>query len=357
MPEPSYYLILDGKTRTGPFTEELVRTMVAGGTASLETPIWCDGLDDWKTIGELETFGPGLAPPPFDPGAFGNRVKEPAPHDARNTNNTSSAEEVKPHSIADGDEKKEAVVRQSRLDEALRKQTVAAEALLDVTRQIAEFEAAPRDGSISDEMAVQRLEQEKVGLARAEADAAQEAEALATAVGIEAVLAVPVAAPPIASTATTRRGLGPPLDEDIQELDVNTPRKSPSGKVLAAGVLSFFWAAGALLVVLIQILVSLDSWYDGGTRNVLLVAAGWNALIAAVYVAVGVLVLKRKHAGYSWGLGSNVLNFVVTLGEVCFGAGSLFLLLVPIEIAIVVLLYLSRKEFVAPVQTWDIDDD
>ena len=45
----------DGSSR-GPFAEEQIEKLIAGGSTTLETFVWRDGMADWKTIRDVEAF-------------------------------------------------------------------------------------------------------------------------------------------------------------------------------------------------------------------------------------------------------------------------------------------------------------
>ncbi len=61
--EKKYYIYDDGEGQKGPFTiEELKRLDV-----KRDTPVWFEGLDDWKLMGDIEELGDlfKVKPPPY----------------------------------------------------------------------------------------------------------------------------------------------------------------------------------------------------------------------------------------------------------------------------------------------------
>ena len=45
----------NGNSR-GPFSEAQIEKLIAGGSTTLNTFVWRDGMADWKTIRDVETF-------------------------------------------------------------------------------------------------------------------------------------------------------------------------------------------------------------------------------------------------------------------------------------------------------------
>jgi len=58
----NYMLARDGQ-QMGQFTEEQIRTGLGNGTYRLTDFAWCDGMTDWKVLGELFPQRSGGAPP------------------------------------------------------------------------------------------------------------------------------------------------------------------------------------------------------------------------------------------------------------------------------------------------------
>ena len=54
---PAVWYVLLGKERVGPLSEGGLRVLVQGGLALPETPVWCDGMEAWGTVGEVESQG------------------------------------------------------------------------------------------------------------------------------------------------------------------------------------------------------------------------------------------------------------------------------------------------------------
>jgi hypothetical protein len=60
-----YVAMIDGKQH-GPYSDDRLRELVAGGTVEAETPVWCDGMSDWTKAAEIPGLVPqSLRPPPL----------------------------------------------------------------------------------------------------------------------------------------------------------------------------------------------------------------------------------------------------------------------------------------------------
>ena len=68
-------------------------------------------------------------------------------------------------------------------------------------------------------------------------------------------------------------------------------------------------------------------------------------MIAGLYIVIGILLLRMVPAGRSWGLWSNVVNVALAVIYAVEWGATVFLFLLPIEIAIIICLALSSGEF------------
>ncbi|OZC03923.1 SPFH domain-containing protein [Rubricoccus marinus] len=62
---PSFHVSKDGQT-AGPFTMDQLKAQAASGELTRESHVWREGMDGWKTAGEVEAMQPvfGAVPPP-----------------------------------------------------------------------------------------------------------------------------------------------------------------------------------------------------------------------------------------------------------------------------------------------------
>jgi hypothetical protein len=72
--------------------------------------------------------------------------------------------------------------------------------------------------------------------------------------------------------------------------------------------------------------------------------AGYNLVITIASIFIGIAIWKLQSWSYSWGVNTGILNIVLYLIQAINGAVILFIF-VPIEIAIIVLLFCNREYF------------
>jgi hypothetical protein len=107
-------------------------------------------------------------------------------------------------------------------------------------------------------------------------------------------ISAPIASPALTVTGTTVAGPG-----DVVTLAATIPPAMRRNAVIAA-VLSFTWAG----LVLLMSVVAIAAGYPVGI---------WNALIAVLYIAIGVGLLRPGKKAYLWAVGSNCLNLVFSV--------------------------------------------
>lgn len=101
--------------------------------------------------------------------------------------------------------------------------------------------------------------------------------------------------------------------------------------ITTAAILSFVWAVLMTLVAMVQI-----------AENVALLAL-WNLMIGALYVLIGVGLLRLRPEAYNWALWTNVINSVVFVIQIAAGGAALLGLLLILQIVIAMLLVLDRR--------------
>jgi hypothetical protein len=63
MAERQWYTAIDGK-QEGPFSDERLRALIAAGSVRADTLVWCDGMSNWATVGEIPGLMSGAHMPP-----------------------------------------------------------------------------------------------------------------------------------------------------------------------------------------------------------------------------------------------------------------------------------------------------
>lgn len=76
-----YHLVLDGETRSGPYSAEDVLDLIGKGTVGASTPVWMKGFPNWIKVADLEQFRYCFSaePPPFVPDQVSASVPPPPP--------------------------------------------------------------------------------------------------------------------------------------------------------------------------------------------------------------------------------------------------------------------------------------
>jgi hypothetical protein len=70
MAERQWYTAISGK-QEGPFSDERLRVLMAGGSVRADTLVWCDGMSNWTRAGEIPGLMSGARMPPPLPTAAG----------------------------------------------------------------------------------------------------------------------------------------------------------------------------------------------------------------------------------------------------------------------------------------------
>ena len=78
--DDSYYLVMDGQNRVGPFPIDQVVKMVKSGTINTDTPIWKQGMESWSTVGGIWNQLLPEEPPPFVPPPIPPHAGTPTTH-------------------------------------------------------------------------------------------------------------------------------------------------------------------------------------------------------------------------------------------------------------------------------------
>lgn len=110
--------------------------------------------------------------------------------------------------------------------------------------------------------------------------------------------------------------------------------------ILTAGILMFVWAGFYGLFNFISFIYNFFVYFE----PVDVIWIGWDFVVTAAYIVIGIGIIKSKHWGYSWGIGSNILNAILSLFYL-LSELSFDLLFIVLEIAIVIMLFLSRDYF------------
>lgn len=108
-----------------------------------------------------------------------------------------------------------------------------------------------------------------------------------------------------------------------------------SGGLITSAVLSFLWSLLFLITQVLFLIYSADKAVD-------YFIIGWNALIIAGYVAIGVGILQLRFWSYTWGVGLNIINILTFL---IYHENPIAYVLIVINIAILALLVIYRKDF------------
>lgn len=109
-----------------------------------------------------------------------------------------------------------------------------------------------------------------------------------------------------------------------------------------AASLTFAWVAITGVITLLQMVGGLVAQ----SRDAQILAV-WNTLVLLVYVFIGYGILKRHPRAYRWAVGSNILNVAVGAYQLSQGTAQVHVVLLPLEIGIVVILYLNRQQFLS----------
>jgi len=130
-----------------------------------------------------------------------------------------------------------------------------------------------------------------------------------------------------------------------------TPNNSPNGAgrrpilVVSAGAGNFVWAAITLYVALCQLGLAVTS-----ERAELAALGLWNGLLVFLYIGIGISILLNKKWAWTWGIGSNTLNLVVAVYQLTQGPVLVNFFLIPIELFIIIALYVTRTPRAKPSQ-------
>jgi hypothetical protein len=152
----------------------------------------------------------------------------------------------------------------------------------------------------------------------------------------------PIAPPPSAVAYPTSL---PPTFPDVEPA---APREA--FPLVAAALLSFAWAMIFGLIVVYQMFIGISQnnngtpWGHASYMSSLL--SIWNALVVVLYIFIGYGIIRHHPKAYSWGLGSNILNAGFGLFQLLNSHIAINVVLVPIEIAIAVILYVNKALFV-----------
>lgn len=134
-------------------------------------------------------------------------------------------------------------------------------------------------------------------------------------------------------------------------------RTGPCSHTVLAAVLSFVWALGCLHLVEMQ--------FQSGLRETLyannmdfakvlpsMIIPGWNLIISAVYIFLGIELLRGHEDAHSWASSTNILNTLLVIGWTIFGGlAKAWWVLIPIQIAIVWAVYHATKYATEPVES------
>jgi hypothetical protein len=119
-----------------------------------------------------------------------------------------------------------------------------------------------------------------------------------------------------------------------------------TNRLMAAAVFCFLWAFFALTLISLQFelglgkLVFSDKWNSDAMETLLM--AGWNLIIAGVYIWMGIGLIKRDATVGSWAIWTNLLNSVLVFFE-----GQAWLVLLPLQVAILALVLMDRHQLTA----------
>lgn len=121
------------------------------------------------------------------------------------------------------------------------------------------------------------------------------------------------------------------------EVSIDITKEELSSTLMAAAVCLFLWAFITILFSILQIFN-----IDNTTKDFLII--GWNLIISALYVVFGIGLLKMESWGYTWALGTTLLNTLLTFFY--FNADYVYsIIITPIQLVIIVLLLISSRKF------------
>ena len=91
----AYHILVEGE-QTGPFEEDVVAAMIAGGAVTPTTRVWAPGMDEWQDAGAVEALKFFFAEPPdvAEPEALVQETVEPEPVESDSTLPDSTAQDL-----------------------------------------------------------------------------------------------------------------------------------------------------------------------------------------------------------------------------------------------------------------------
>ena len=91
------------------------------------------------------------------------------------------------------------------------------------------------------------------------------------------------------------------------------------------------------------------------SSTTMVATSAWNLLIVVLHVAIGIGIVQKKLWAYNWGVGTGVINVILTFINVLFGA-CIMVPLIPLDALMVVFLYMAKSDF--PATGWqDLADE